>query len=370
MAISINESGNDAESGSFVGGSLIIAAWAVVSAALRSGLRLNTFEKGHSAWPKYSQDSSIRARCCVPDSPLDAVHRGARDPVLQEVEQLLAEGHVAVAIDLLRAVRATRRKGEGPGPACFRAVVQGLARFRSPHDLFDNLIEDMCHAGLPADRLTESCIVRYVCRGPNADLCSALVSYGAMVSSGVVPDLSTVECIAAACLRAKRSTAVEGLVAGLESFGLRPTAALYASLIMACGEDASAQGSALARMRAELAGDPVALNLGYASAVHVCARSRCALEAADLYIEARRAGVMLGAGPLAALLVAAVRADDEALALRVAAQARAEGRAAADSPVSRVVASLRTRPGSEPLAHRLGSALKSPTYFQLLYDGA
>jgi len=191
-----------------------------------------------------------------------------------------------------------------------------------------------------------------------------------MVSTGIVPDLSTVECIAAACLRAKRSTAVEGLVAGLESFGLRPTAALYASLIMACGEDASAQGSALARMRAELAGDPVALSLGYASAVHVCARSRCALEAADLYIEARRAGVTLGAGPLAALLVAAVRADDEALALRVAAQAKVEGRAAPGSPVSHVVASLRTRPGSEQLVHRLASALKSPTYFQLLYDGA
>jgi len=368
MATSLIESGSNVEAGSCVGGPLIIAAWAMVSAALRSSLRLNSLKKGHGEWPKSSQSSPMPARCRAKDSPLDAVHRGARDPVLQEVEQLLAEGHVAVAIDLLQAVRASRRIGEGPGPACFRAVVQRLARFRSSHDLFDNLIEDMCYAGLPADRLTENCIIRYVCRGPSADLCSALVSYGAMVTSGVVPDLSTVECLAAACLHAKRSTAVEGLVAGLESFGLRPTAALYASLIMACGDDASAQGSALARMRVELAGDPAALSLGYTSAVHICAQKRCAHEAVDLYLEARRAGVALGAGPLAALLAASVRADDEALALRIAAQARKEGKATLAGPMDRVVALLASRPGSEALVLRVRSALKSSTDAQLLYD--
>merc|ERR1719223_2038188 len=113
------------------------------------------------------------------------------------------------------------------------------------------------------------------------------------------------------------------------------------------------------------------MSLGYASAVYVCARNRCAQEAAELYIEARRAGVALGAGSLASLLAAAVRADDGALALRVAAQARVEGRTSPDGPVARVVASLGVRPGSEILVQSVRSALECSTGAPLmLYDAA
>mmetsp|Transcript_145821 Transcript_145821/g.271526 ORF Transcript_145821/g.271526 Transcript_145821/m.271526 type:complete len:449 (-) Transcript_145821:267-1613(-) len=276
------------------------------------------------------------------------------EPLFAEVAWLLASNGCAAAVELLRAARnAWKHSGDAcrtqPGPACFRATMQGLARSRAPRQLFGQLIEEMCYTSHSQDALTEGCCVRYLCRAPDANIDDAITAYESMLALGMTPDLRTVECLAEACLRAKRPAAAQELVTQLDAFKLRPTPTLYAILITACGETgAVARGCvAFEQMRSDMQDDPTAMRLGYTSAIHMCAQNHQVERGIALFEQGRHAGCRLCGTLLAPLLAAAVQTSSEELALQLAAKARAEREAR--SAVLRICELLHARPGSEHL---------------------
>jgi len=339
-------------------GPLLVSAWLAVA--------VSTLRRSSRYPASKSQDDSDTISVANPRSACVAgslfaksglqVEGAQLDPILCEIQFLLENGHTDTAIDLLRSLRLADRL---PSPACSRAVMQRLARSRSSRISFENLIEEMCLAGISADWLTESCMVRYICRGPRSDVNSAMASYSAMLHAGAIPDLSTIECLVAACLRARRMPAAQDLVLSLDDFSLRPTAALYASLIIACdAAGAAVHGTALERMRLEMGTDSEAMRLGYATAVHVCARNGRLDEALGLYADGRgERGLPLGPGPVAALLALALRTGDDRLASRLAAQACADGLAGSQGAVVRVAKMLTGRPGTEEASKRILAVL-------------
>lgn len=299
---------------------------------------------------------------CSQNAGHDSSRGTPPEPLLAEVAWLIAQGSCAAAVELLRNVRNAWKQSiddlrKRPGPACFRAVMQGLARSRAPRALFGQLIEEMCLAGLPQDALTEGCCVRYLCRAPDANIDDALCAYESMIGLGITPDLRTVECLAEACLRAHRAAAAQELITQLGDFKLRPTPTLYALLITACGmTGAVARGFvALEQMRHAMQDDFAAMRLGYTSAIHMCAQNHQVERAMALFTEGRCAGYPLSGAVLATLLAAAVQTGDADLALQVAAKARHELDAC--SAVFRVCKLLETRPGSDMLLLRVQSVL-------------
>lgn len=276
------------------------------------------------------------------------------EPLLVEVMCLLHWGRTAAAVELLRAARSARKSmGEQAPPACFRAVMQRLARTRSSRVIFDRLIEEMCHTGCPTDALTEGCCVRYLCREALTNITNALHAYDSMLAIGLTPDLRTVECLAAACLRAKRYEAVKELVAGLQDYDLQPSAVLYVTLIVACGAtgDVDRGLRTLERMQRDLGNVPQ-LACAYARAVQMCASNGQVSKAEGLLLEARRTGLKLGPAPAVALITAAVKTDDSRLALRMATHLRKEG-LARSSLATNVLSQLAERPGSHHLVEKV-----------------
>jgi len=308
----------------------------------------------------------------------DPSPRPVPSPVLLEVAWLLSWGKAATALSLLKAARIVRA---ACGPACFRLAMQRLSSMRAPRVLFDRLVEEMCHAGQATDILTENCCVRYLCRAPGTSLDEAIGAWDSLIAVGIDPDLRTAECLAAACLRARRPQVVVDLVASVEDLGLRPTPALYASLIAAYGAtgDVARGLAAFAAMRADAQADSrtkirfkevssqtsmaMHLRLGFASAIHMCARNHRLEQARTLYQEAERENLRLGSKALLPLLVAAVQTTNEETALWAAARMRkeAEDEGQNDSLVTgRVWKLLAQRPGSCALVDRVVVVLSGP----------
>jgi len=340
----------------------LVAVWAAFNAVCRFRGQVypkQNVSRGIDFSTEVSQDTSQLRRYTdqeassgVASSTLLGVHINiSAEPLLVEVMCLLHWGRTGAAVELLRAARSARKSmGEQPPPACFRAVMQRLARARSSRVIFDRLIEEMCHTGCPTDALTEGCCVRYLCREALTNISNALHAYDSMLAIGLTPDLRTVECLAAACLHAKRPDAVKELFAGLEVYNLRPTAVLYITLMHACGAtgDVNRGLETLELMKKDLGGKVPQLACAYARAVQMCAQNERVSKAEGLLLEARRAGLNLGPVPAVTLITTAVKTNDSRLALRMATHLRKEGLACSQLAAN-VLTRLAERPGSNHL---------------------
>lgn len=294
---------------------------------------------------KYICNSASMRKTPVADratSQASDTHNGAKDALLQEISRLLSSDHIHESIKLLRASHAVsiggkEKRNHRPGPACFRAVMQRLAWSRAPQKLFDQLVDELRVSDLPTDSLTECCCVRYLCRSPVEGIDYTLELYDSMLRMGIQPDIVTLECLVAACLRARRPATAKDLILGLDDLGLSPSAALYASLITAFGMigDVERGIGVLTQMRNSMGHNCDALRLGFIAAVTCCAQNQDLEQALALLAEGSQLRIQWGANLLLPLLVAAVQNNEVRLASEVAAQACNAGIAGCGSDIAR-----------------------------------
>lgn len=253
----------------------------------------------------------------------------AREQLASEVAILVAGGSSGTATELLHCVQAARGALQ-PGPECFRMLMQGLAHSSPKGEALTPSAEELLRS-LPGDVLSQGCYVRYLCRRPEADVKKAHQAYADMLGKGITPDIRTVECLVEACLRASQLALVEPLIFALEDHDLQPSAPLYAALMVAYSVtgDVARGMVALELMRPLMDDDPVAAQLGYSSAIHMCARSHQIDRALQLLGESQQLArkrslppASLEARLLVPLLAAAVQAGRAELALDLAARAR------------------------------------------------
>lgn len=274
------------------------------------------------------------------DQANDITNR-SQDALLQEVSCLVSNNHIQEAIKLLRAARAGKKgggeqKSQRPGPACFRVTMQAMAMSRAPRKLFNQLIEELYAADLPIDALTECCCVRYLCSSTGEEI-DALEMYGSMLRMGIAPDILTIECLVTACLRAQRADTAKDLILSLDSVGLKPSAALYASLITAFGMmgDVDRGISAFTQMRESMGHNREAMRLGFVAAVSCCAQNQELGQALALCADGLKLGIQWGTNLVLPLLVAAVQSNEVNLARQFAAQARDAGIAGHGSAIAK-----------------------------------
>lgn len=196
------------------------------------------------------QTQSAAASSCATGRSGDfALRQHVDNPLLAEVWVHLTHERAPAALEL---VKAARLAGAAVPVSCYRAILQHLGS-RSFSQLFGELVEEMCLAGVPADRAMDAFVVRCFCRGQDADLQTALESQEAMSASGAQPDLATLECLTAAALRNKRFETVRELVACASDCGFRPTGVLLVCLLAASAAMRDEQGveAALASLQSE-----------------------------------------------------------------------------------------------------------------------
>lgn len=238
-------------------------------------------------------------------------------PLLTETSYLLMHGKVRDAMNLTQI--AWPWAGHA-GYACRRLLAMTLAQLRFPRSAQRFPAAPTAFTELSSDPLWERYSIRCTCRAPDADIEAAFKAFLSLEGKGVPPDVRTAECLAAECLRRGRSEFVKEIVFLLEKQGMVNTPVLYASLITAYGNtgDVARGLVALEAMKEDWGGDCQALALGYASAVHSCARNLRVDRALKLRTEAARAGVQLGAEPTVALLSAAVQTGRTELTVQIA----------------------------------------------------
>lgn len=275
----------------------------------------------------------------------------AQELLASEVAFLLKQDRTDVAINLLHKVRAANGTLQA-SPACFRMLLQKLARFPPEQRVIANLMRDIRLQSSPVDALTQGCYVRYLCRTPRADPGKAYAAYTSMLEQGLTPDLRTTECLAECCVRLDMGVMVKGLLFALDDHNLEPSAVLCASFIAACAKTGDVVGGMVAfdQMKPYLHSHPDAIQLAYSSAIHMCAVNHQLDRAMQLFLESRSLAsekclpmAQLDASLLPPLLAAAVQTGQDDLALSLAARAR-DAKAAASG----------TTKGAELSAHLAG----------------
>lgn len=332
-----------------VGRRFFIAGLAAAVSAWRSSWKRYEFRLASTSpwpWPP-SQGTSVRH--CSPAVAARTSRRSsagtvglggqnalvpAQEQLASEVALLLKRGRLLAAVGLLRSVRAARSALQ-PGPSCFRLVLQRLAHSSSPVGVLNCVMQEMCLHSLPLDALTQGCYVRCLCRGTHVDVEKAYQAYSAMLATGTPPDLRTLECLVEACLHLERHDLVKPLILALDDHGLEPSAQLYAALITSCAVTGAVACGMVAfeQMRPYMDADPALMELGYVSAIHMCAQNQQVDRALKLLGESRHCSrskgailrstlAALDARVLPTLLAAAVQSGRTELALDLAHRAR------------------------------------------------